>query len=458
MRYKKRRRNKLGVFLVDLFGMDLPEKGNRELQQDLISITAAGKRTAVRMYYINKINRILVLGGAGVCLIMLCLLLYAGTAQQKEMKSLKRPGYGEGDRKEALSVNIDGEEIQEFEVSIQQRTYTDSEKEELLKNALTELEKIIPGKNASLDEVRDNLVLPQQLMDRAVTLTWSASPYGIISEDGTILKAEDENGTLVELTGTLICDGKEMIYTSYARVFPPVLSEKDAYLQEIQKEIKDRNEQEQHEEYLSLPNAVNGKKLIWFQSAENPVYTVFLLSLLVITCVWIQMDNEVHKKAEARRTQLLLDYPDLMWKMTMLLGAGLSIKGTFTRIADEYKREQHHRKKQGSTQIRYVYEEVSYTCYEMQSGISEAEAYERFGKRCQLPEYIRIGSILSQNLKKGAKGLTSMLETEAEASLNDRKNNARKLGEKAGTKLLLPMVLMLGVVLAVLMIPAFLSF
>ena len=94
----------------------------------------------------------------------------------------------------------------------------------------------------------------------------------------------------------------------------------------------------------------------------------------------------------------------------------------------------------------------------MQSGISEAQAYERFGKRCQLPEYIRIGSVLSQNLKKGAKGLTSMLEMEAEASLNDRKNNARKFGEKAGTKLLLPMILMLGVVLAILMIPAFLSF
>jgi hypothetical protein len=66
--------------------------------------------------------------------------------------------------------------------------------------------------------------------------------------------------------------------------------------------------------------------------------------------------------------------------------------------------------------------------------------------------------VLSQNLKKGARGLTDLLETEAEASLNERKNHARKIGEQAGTKLLLPMILMLGIVLVILMVPAFLSF
>ena len=105
-----------------------------------------------------------------------------------------------------------------------------------------------------------------------------------------------------------------------------------------------------------------------------------------------------------------------------------------------------------------MYEEITCTCYEMQSGIPEAQAYERFGRRCQLPEYIRLGSVLSQNLKKGAKGLTALLEKEAEASLNERKNHARKIGERSGTRLLLPMTLMLGIVLVILMVPAFLSF
>ncbi len=188
---------------------------------------------------------------------------------------------------------------------------------------------------------------------------------------------------------------------------------------------------------------------------------MLVLTLITAVCIYLEMDSAVHRRAEARKTQLMLDYPDLMWKMTMLLGAGLSIRGVFFRISGEYqrqKKEDSEKKQTRRKTVRYVYEEVTSACYEMQRGVSEAQAYERFGKRCQLPEYIRLGCVLSQNVKKGAKGLADLLETEAAASLNDRRNHARKIGEQAGTKLLLPMVLMLAVVLVVLMVPAFLSF
>lgn len=453
-------KNRMGVFLVDLLKLDQPRKGKQELYQDLLSISEAGGRNVVRQYYIKKMTVLLYLLWIGIGVSIFGYLIYAGTGSVEEMRVLGRPGYGEGDRKEELSVQIEGEkEIQSVEVTVQERKYTEKEKEELLQSALVELEKILPGENRSLDEVRTNLTFPQHMENNAISIMWLTEPYGVLSENGSILKAEDENGTLVEITAILTCGEQEVIYTSYARVYPPLLSEQEKLRQMVQKEVTQADEAANHEEELKLPDSVNGKKLVWTKVSENPFPAILFLSILLVVCVYVQMDNEIRKKAVKRKTQLLLDYPDLMWRMTMLLGAGLSIRGTFERIAQEYRREQKYQeRKKGTIPVRYVYEEVSYTCYEMQSGISEAQAYERFGKRCQLPEYIRVGSVLSQNLKKGAKGLTSMLETEAEASLNDRKNNARKIGEKAGTKLLLPMILMLGVVLAILMIPAFLSF
>ena len=51
-----------------------------------------------------------------------------------------------------------------------------------------------------------------------------------------------------------------------------------------------------------------------------------------------------------------------------------------------------------------------------------------------------------------------MLEREAETAMNERKHHARRIGEQAGTKLLLPMVMMLSVVLAILLVPAFMAF
>ena len=46
---------------------------------------------------------------------------------------------------------------------------------------------------------------------------------------------------------------------------------------------------------------------------------------------------------------------------------------------------------------------------------------------------------------------------EAIQAFEDRKARARRLGEEAGTKLLLPMFLMLTVVLVIVIVPAFLS-
>lgn len=97
------------------------------------------------------------------------------------------------------------------------------------------------------------------------------------------------------------------------------------------------------------------------------------------------------------------------------------------------------------------------TCREMESGHTEAESYENFGRRCKVQAYVRFGALLSQNLRKGTRGLTELLKMEAIQAFEDRKARARRLGEEAGTKLLLPMFLMLTVVLVIVIVPAFLS-
>ena len=85
------------------------------------------------------------------------------------------------------------------------------------------------------------------------------------------------------------------------------------------------------------------------------------------------------------------------------------------------------------------------------------ECYERFARRCDLIPYMKMGALLSQNLKKGAKGTSEMLRMEAVQALEDRKSRARQLGEEAGTKLLIPMLLMLIIVITIVVVPAFLS-
>lgn len=445
----------LGTALVEKLRLDQPGKGKHELQQELIALSA-GSKTAVKNYYVRKVTVVLTILGVGLVLAGICFLVNIQMSGQTTFSSLLRPGYGEGDKETVLSVQVEDEsEAQALTVTIQERKYTDEEKQKFLNLALEELEEQLLGENESLDVVRTSLVFPESLQGGVVQVSWITTPYGVIGSDGSILSADDEEGTLVEIQAVLNCSGLEAIFSVCANVFPPVLTEEEQLLAAIREEVARADEESSYENELTLPASAAGKKLTWVKESEKSYLSVLALTLVLAVCVYLQMDNQVHNKAEARKKQLLLDYPDLMWKMTMLLGAGMSIRGVFIKISEEYERG---RAGEIPGEIRFVYEEVTFTCHEMQSGIGEAQAYERFGKRCQLPEYIRIGSVLSQNLRKGAKGLAALLESEAESSMNDRRNHARKIGEQAGTKLLLPMILMLGIVLAVLMVPAFLSF
>ncbi len=65
--------------------------------------------------------------------------------------------------------------------------------------------------------------------------------------------------------------------------------------------------------------------------------------------------------------------------------------------------------------------------------------------------------MLSQNIRKGTKGLTDFLGRESEDAFEERKNLAKKIGEEAGTKLMIPMFLMLIIVFAIVIVPSFFS-
>lgn len=148
---------------------------------------------------------------------------------------------------------------------------------------------------------------------------------------------------------------------------------------------------------------------------------------------------------------MLLDYPEIVNKMTLFIGAGMTVKRAWQKIVEDYERQKENLGE------RYAYEEMKRTCHEMKSRVTEADCYENYGRRCEVQVYIRFGALLSQNLRKGTKGMTQILKQESLQAFEERKARARRLGEEAGTKLLLPMFLMLAVVLVIVIVPAFLS-
>lgn len=177
------------------------------------------------------------------------------------------------------------------------------------------------------------------------------------------------------------------------------------------------------------------KQRLW-ASGENVGGSILALFSLASVAIFFFMDKDLKEQVQKRRERLRMGYPDLVHKLVLYLVAGMSIRSAFLQIG------------KGNEMVRYA-------CWEMQAGQSELTAYEHFGKRAGVREYVKLSTLLCQNIKKGTQTLLTRLEEEAVMCEESRLQSGRRLGEEAGTKLLVPMVMQLAMIMLMIMIPAF---
>ena len=202
-----------------------------------------------------------------------------------------------------------------------------------------------------------------------------------------------------------------------------------------------------------LPDQFGGLSLRWKEKKSDSSVLLLIGIAAAGFLSYALSDYELHKKVENRGREMKIDYPTLVSKFVLFLGAGLSVRNVFRKLGEDYLKQRGE-----GGEKRYVYEEILLVCHELDSGISEASAYAHFGARCRSRQYTKFCSLLSHNLKKGNAALLTALQEEAESAMDERKNTARQLGEEAGTKLLFPMILMLVITMVMILIPAFSSF
>lgn len=419
----------------------------------------------VRAHYINKISLALVLLFIGDMTAICCQIVGQWNGVLKEGTFIDRNPAGSGDIEAVLEAEIqeknsgEGSEetagaTEQFTVTVRERGYGKDTVKRLAAKAAGQLSGEILGNNVSAEEIRSDMNLVQSLEGYPFLISWESSNYERIYSDGTVRNDDvKELGETVQLTAVLSYEGykQEQVYT--VRVCPPQYSPDERRRQQIDEALRTMEEESRREERLALPSTLEGMTIRWREKKENGSRTVLLLLGAAAVLSYLLQDSKLHEKALERDRQILRDYPALVSKLTLYMGAGMTIRNAFQRIADNYARE----RSRGAEQS-FVYEEMLLSCHELGSGISESTVYERFGRRCRLPPYIRLAGLLVQNLKKGSNRLTLALKQEAQNAFEERKNRAKKLGEEAGTKLLFPMMLMLGVVMILIMIPAYYSF
>ncbi len=394
-------------------------------------------------------------------LIMAGFLLYVGAALIKQppepVYDLTRPEGGKGPAVYQMEVQGGKGVRLPVEITVEETVYTEQEMEGKFKEAYEEICETMLGENDSLEQVKTALKLPEKALNGLIEADWTSETRELLDDWGQIVKPQDEIPEAGE-------EGKYRVALSYGElvseydvflmVYPMEKTEEERFLEGLKAEIRQKMEAARSDENVELPIAYEGETLKWFtQEGREQRYVVMFFPAAAVILLIAEKKQRQKEKLRAREREMLLDYPELVSKFTVLVQAGMTARNVWERMVREYEG-----KKEKGQKPRYAYEEMRITWNQMKNGVYESAAYEEFGRRCGLHSYLKFGALLEQNLRQGTTGLAARLKKEAEEAFEDRKNVARRLGEEAETKMMLPMFMMLFVVLIVIMVPAFLSF
>lgn len=368
---------------------------------------------------------------------------YLTRGEGGEVVELEVAGTDVSDEKRVLQEKIS--------LELSEREFTKEEMEQLTTKVHRYLLEVLPGKNKDLKCVAQKLNLVKKIPETGVTVEWTYDE-SVVADSGDIRQTDiPDDGKDTELEARAVWKNWKKSFVFPVHVIKRPVPDQEEASGNIKKSIQEAVEKQADKDVVELPSEAGGYALRYQESEETGIPSVCFLfaAIAVLPLMWRQKQK---KELEKRKTQLILDYPVFMNRVMLLLGAGLTVRGSIERLAAEYKAE---RIKGGG--VRFVYEEVCVMSAQMREGVSEYKAIELFGRRCRALPYLRFSSVLTQNLRKGAEGILDILERESIEAMEKRKEKILQLGEVAGTKLLFPMMLMLGIVMGIIMVPAFMT-
>lgn len=396
----------------------------------------------------------------------LCAILYTKkTEDQDTIKKgyLYREDYGGNAVSQTVSLKKGGKE-EEVQIELKPRELTQKEINKALDSAVKALPDAVLGKQTA-DRVTEDVTLPDSFGSPAVSLEWITGDPEVIDWDGTLGEDLPSEGAEVTLTCELSLEDTVRETELKLNVFPKKQTEKEKLEQTVQEEIGSANSGT--EKKVKLPDEISGEKVQWSSENQRNGIRILALGLLLSGAVVILKRKEHENQKEQRKKELETDYPKIIGRFVLFMNAGLSVRKSLEKIEESYrKKTMENSQRYHMSQMPFLrkkeshpgFEEICRTMEDMRRGMTEIGAYEQLGRRCEAAEYKTFADLLIRCVTKGGRDILVLMQKEAKEAEELRKRQVRIRGEEAGTKILIPMVLMLAIVMAILMVPAMMTF
>ena len=384
----------------------------------------------------------------GVTAVGIVLLIFLRSRDEK-ITHLKRPDYNSQAEIHKLVLRQEGKES-EIEIIVPPKELSMDKLQEVFDRAYEEILISIVGENEGIDRIIDGLNMVTEVTEYGIKVDYFSDNTEIVDSFGNVFNKGMTTPVQVKIFADFSYKDMCQRYEIPLTVYPAVLSETEKLGEQINEII---NKQEEAADYVVLPDSINGTKLTFVKKGTAPGVIFLLVAVVGIAIVYNKKVGTPRKNTDLRKKQMMTDYSEIVSKLSLLMGAGMSSFNAISKIVEDYK----SLKSMGVVMERFAYEELTICVNRISSGTPETQAYTDMGRSCGVHSYVKLCSFLSQNINKGNANIFELLREETKEAFEERKSIARRNGEEAGTKLLGPMVMMLMVVLVIVIVPAFMS-
>ncbi|UNK17533.1 type II secretion system F family protein [Paenibacillus sp. N3/727] len=158
----------------------------------------------------------------------------------------------------------------------------------------------------------------------------------------------------------------------------------------------------------------------------------------------VSMVKDLNKKVLLRDQDIVMELPELLNKMILLVGAGETVQKAIVHCVERKCDDQHP-----------LYSELRKMVGDWEGGHSFQQAFEQFSKRCAVQEVSIFTTTVLLNFRRGGNDFVLALRDLSRVLWEKRKAIARTRGEQASSKLVFPMVVIFMVVIVLVGAPAF---
>jgi len=156
------------------------------------------------------------------------------------------------------------------------------------------------------------------------------------------------------------------------------------------------------------------------------------------------MVRDLDKQIRVRKQEMLLELPEFLNKVTLLVNAGETVQKAIMHCVDQGK----------PPEQSPLYAELREVANQLRNNYSFALALEEFSKRCAVQEVTVFTTTVLLNYRRGGEEFVVALHQLSRNLWEKRKAISRTMGEEASSKLVFPMVIIFLVVMVVVAAPA----